>query len=176
MACSRLKQRDHRRAVGTDPEFFVKALEQLQAWLELPRQLAEDVVLFVSPRESRIRTWLTVVAAQVLISGKEPESIVLNGTAEICREVTVPDALISAGRLASKRDWKPHRLTGQDRRLSVVRRVVEETIAHLLGDDVDERTLDVAVLGRRSNSLDLHLLDELNPRFDRSAAAPRPSQ
>src|SRR4030095_16443250 len=106
----------------------------------------------------------TVVIAQVLISGKEPNSIAAQRTAEIRREVTVLDALESAERLAP-RDREPNRLAGEARPLSIVRRVVQETIPPLPGDDVEHGALDVAVLSGCSDSLDLDFLNDVHARF-----------
>ena len=88
-AQGRLERRHERRAVRVDPEFVVNALHQLQARLESPRELREDLVLLVGSRERRVRAWLTVVVAQVLVSGEEPESLAHNRTAEVRREVAV---------------------------------------------------------------------------------------
>src|SRR5262245_28953986 len=112
-----------RRDLRVDPELVMKTVHQLQVRLELPCELPEDLVLFVRSGKLRVGAGLTVVIAQVLISGKEPNSIAAQRTAEIRRKVTVLDALESAERLAP-RDREPNRLAGEARPLSIVRRVV----------------------------------------------------
>src|SRR4030095_9989448 len=97
------------RDLRIDPKLIMKTVNQLQVRLELPCELPEDLVLFVRSGKLRVGAGLTVVIAQVLISGKEPNSIAAQRTAEIRREVTVLDALESAERLAP-RDREPHRL------------------------------------------------------------------
>ena len=97
----RFERLHERRELGVDPELVVKALHQLQAWSQPPRELREDLVLLVGPRECRVGARLTVVVAQVLVSRKEPQPIANDRTAEVRREVAVPDALVpalSAGR------------------------------------------------------------------------------
>src|SRR5262245_10244949 len=111
------------RDLRINPKLVMKTVNQLQVRLELPRQLPEDFVLFVRSGKLRVGAGLTVVIALVLISGKEPNSIAPQRTAEIRREVTVLDALESAERLAP-RDREPNRLAGETRPLSIVRRVV----------------------------------------------------
>ena len=49
------ERRHERRAIGVDPELVVDALHQLQARREPPRELPEDLVLLVGPRERRDR-------------------------------------------------------------------------------------------------------------------------
>jgi PhzF family phenazine biosynthesis protein len=46
-----------------DPELIVETLHQLQARLEVPRQLAEYLVLLIGPRECRVGAGLAVVVA-----------------------------------------------------------------------------------------------------------------
>ena len=89
-----------RRLFGVDPELVVHALNQLPARSQLPRELREDLVLLVGPRELRIGARLTVVVAQILVSREEPQPIANRRTAEVRREVTVPGALVAACRLA----------------------------------------------------------------------------
>src|SRR5215471_12642726 len=120
-------------------------------WCEPPRELGENFVLLIGPRELGVGARLTVIIPQVLVAREEPEPIAIHGTAEIRREVAVSNPLVAACWLASILDWKYRRLAGQRRRLPVVRRVVEETVAPLPGDNVDDGALDVAVLGRRTH-------------------------
>ena len=152
------------RDFRVDPKLVIKTLKQLQPWFELPCQLTEDLVLLVRPWELGVGARLTIVIAQVLVSGKEPYSVAAYRTAEISSEVTVLDALVSRQRLAA---WKrkADRLTGQARRLAVVRCVVRETIATLFCDDVENGALDIAVLSGRPHTLDLDFLNDVNARF-----------
>src|SRR5262245_34275230 len=116
-------ERDEKcRNLGINPGLVIETLKQLKVWLELPGDLPEDFVLFIRPREFGIGARLTVVIAQILISRKKPDPVAMHRSAEIRREVTVPDAFISSESLAA-RQWKQDRLTGQARRLPVVRRV-----------------------------------------------------
>src|SRR5262245_5097199 len=101
-----------RRNLWVDPIFIIKSLKQLHARRELPRELPKDFVLLVGSGELRVGTRLAVVIAQVLISRKEPNSIVTHGAAEICREIPIFDALVSAERLGA-RDRQQDRLAGQ---------------------------------------------------------------
>src|SRR5262245_10786992 len=94
-----------------DPELIIKTVKQLHARRELPRELPGDFVLLVGSWKLRIGARLAVVIAQVLISSKKPNSIVTHGTAEIRREVTVLDALVSAECL-SAREREQNWLTG----------------------------------------------------------------
>src|SRR5262245_575945 len=100
------------RDLRVDPELIIKSLKQLQARRELPRELRKNLVLLVGSWELRVGTRLAVVIAQVLISRKEPNSIVTHGTAEICSEVPILDSLVSAERLGT-RDRQQDRLAGQ---------------------------------------------------------------
>src|ERR671924_824501 len=88
-----------RRRFRADPELVVDALHQSPAGSELPGKLREDLVLLVGPGESRIRPWLTIVVAQVLVTGKEPQAIAKDRTAHVCREITVPGAFVAAFQL-----------------------------------------------------------------------------
>src|SRR5688572_14797711 len=81
---------------GVHPELVVKTLHQLQGGAQPPRQLAEDLVLFVRPRECRVGSGLAVVVAQVLVSTEKPQSITRDGTTEVRREVPVPLAFVPA--------------------------------------------------------------------------------
>src|SRR5215470_12590149 len=78
-----------------DPELVMQTLNQLQVRLELPRHLSEDLILLVRPGEPGVGARLAVVVAQILISRKEPNPIVMQWTAKIRREVTVLDAFVS---------------------------------------------------------------------------------
>src|SRR5262249_60228001 len=91
-----------RRNLGVDPDFIIESLKQLQARRELPRELPKDFVLLVGSWELRVGTRLAVVIAQVLISRKEPNSIVPHGTAQIRREIPIFDAFVSAERLGAR--------------------------------------------------------------------------
>ena len=102
-----------RRLLGVDPELVVKALNQLPARRQLPRELREDLVLLVGPRECRIGARLTVVVAQILVSREEPQPIANDRTAEVRREVTVSGALVAACRLAGAGIRQRDRLAGQ---------------------------------------------------------------
>ena len=72
---------------GIDPELVVKALHQLPAGRQLPRELREELVLLVGPRELGIGARLAVVVAQVLVAGEEPQAVADRRAAEIRREV-----------------------------------------------------------------------------------------
>src|SRR5207245_3786001 len=146
-------------------------LIQVQAWLELPRELGEELVLLIRPGKRRVRARLTVVVPQILVSRKEPEPVANHRTTEIGREITVLHALVPGLRLAG-RDRQQHRLAGQAGCLAVVRRVVLKAIAPLPGDDIENRALKVAVLGARSRRLDLHFLNEINARLCTRYAGP----
>src|SRR6476619_588555 len=63
-----------RRRFRVGPGFIVKALHQLPARSQAPGELREKLVLRVFPRKIRIGRRLTVGVAQVLVSGKEPQS------------------------------------------------------------------------------------------------------
>ena len=82
--------------LGVHPEFAMEALDQLPAWCQSPGELPEDLVLLVGPRERRVGPGLTVVVAQVLVSGEEPQAIADNRAAKVRREVAIPDALVPA--------------------------------------------------------------------------------
>ena len=89
-AQGRFERLRDRRLFGVDPELVVKALNQLPGRSQLPRELREDLVLLVGPRECRIGAGLAVVVAQILVSGEEPQPIANSRTAEVRREVAVP--------------------------------------------------------------------------------------
>src|SRR5215831_7476114 len=89
-------ERDQKcRNLRINPGLVIDTLKQLQVWLELPGELPENFVLFIRSREFRIGPRLTVVIAQILISGKKPNPVAMHWPAEIRREVTIPDAFIS---------------------------------------------------------------------------------
>src|SRR4030095_6908491 len=108
----RCRQRGENRV---DPEFLVKALQQLQARFEAPRELREDLVLLVSPRVRRVGTWLAVVVAHVLIPAKEPQPIAHCWSANIGGEVLVLATLVPACRLTGARNWAHDPLTRETR-------------------------------------------------------------
>src|SRR5215831_7546652 len=60
------------RNLWIGPQLLMKTLNQLQPRRELPRELPEDLVLFIRSREFWIGAGLTVVVAQVLVARKEP--------------------------------------------------------------------------------------------------------
>ena len=159
--------------LGVDPEFVMEALKQLQAWRQPPRELAEHLVLFVSPRKRRSGSRLTIVVAQVLVSGKEPQPIGYSRAAKIGGEVPILHPLVAALALARTGGSELHRLTRQGGGLCVIRRIVEKAIAALPRHHVDHGTLQVAEFGRRPDGLNLHLLDEVDARFGSRFAAAR---
>ena len=169
----RFKRRHERRPLGVDPELVVKARKQAKARRDLPRQLAEQLVLLVLPWECRVGARLTVVVAKVLISGEEPHPVAHDRPTEIGREVMISGALVSALRLAAALHGKHDRLAGQAGALPVVRRVVLKGVAPLLRDNVEHGALDVAEFGGRSHRLDLHFLNDVDAGFGNGAAAAR---
>src|SRR6476620_10039413 len=97
-ALGRLERRHQCRALWIHPELVVQALHQLHARRELPRELREHLVLLVGSRERRVRAWLTVIVAQVLVSNEKPQPFTHDGPAEIRCEVTETRALVAAWR------------------------------------------------------------------------------
>src|SRR6185503_14855013 len=95
----------------------------------------------------------------------EPNPVAAGWSAEVCREITISNAFVSAERPAAARYGEHDRLAGQLARLCVIRCVVHEPIAALPRDDVENGALDVAVLGGRSHGLDLQLLNEVDTRL-----------
>ena len=79
-----------------DPDLVVKALHQLQARRQTPRELREDLDMLVGPRVRRVGARLTVLVAQVLVAGEEPQAIANRRTADVRREVVVPCAFVAA--------------------------------------------------------------------------------
>src|SRR5437868_3889107 len=152
------------RLVWTDPDLFVKALHQLPARREPPRELREALMLFVGPRLGRIGARLTVVVAQILIPAEEPQAIAHDRPPEVRRDVAIPGTLVAAHPPA-RIVGQVYRLAGETGRLRVGRRVIEKTVAALPRDDVDDRSLNVAELRRRPDGLGLDLLDEIDARF-----------
>ena len=71
------------------------------------------------------------------------------------------------------RNREQDRLRGQARGLRIVRRVVKQTIASLPGDDVENRALNIAVLGRHSYGLDLNFLNDVDARLGTRDACAR---
>src|SRR5712671_3814949 len=100
-ALGRLERQHQCRTLRVHPELVVEALHQLHARRELPRELGKNLVLLVGPREGRVRTGLTVIVAEVLVSREKPEPVANNRTAEIGREITETGALVPAWRLAT---------------------------------------------------------------------------
>ena len=91
-----LERRDESRNLRIHPVLVIDTRHQLQTWLHPPGDLPEELVLLVGAWKAGIGAGLTVVVAQVLISGEEPDTGSNDRTAEIGREITVPDALVSA--------------------------------------------------------------------------------
>ena len=141
------------------------ALKQLPARSQFPRELREDLVLLVGPRELRAGARLTVVVAQILVSREEPQPIANSRATDVRREVTVPVALVATLQSAGAGNRTLYRLAGQTRRLSIVRPVIQKSLAPLPGDDVDHGALHAAELGGRPHGLDLHFLDEVDTRL-----------
>ena len=81
---------------AVDPELLVKALHQLPGRRQPPRELREDLVLFVDPREFRIGARLAVVIALILVFRKEPQPIADNRAAKDQREIAVSGSRIPA--------------------------------------------------------------------------------
>ena len=169
----RLERLRRCRQLGVDPVLVVKALHQLPGGSDSPRELYEDLVLLGGPRVDGVGPRLTVVVAEVLVPGEEPQPITQHWTTEIRGGVVVPIPLVPAGWLAGPGIGQVHRLTRQGRRLSVVRRVIQESVAALPGDDVDDRSLHVAELRRCAHALNLHLLNEVDARLGSRLAAAR---
>ena len=157
---------------AVDPELLVKALHQLPGRRQPPRELREDLVLFVDPREFRVSARLAIVIALILVSREEPQPIADNRAAKVQREVAVSGARIPA-LLHGVRNIEPDGLAGQSGRLSVVRRVVEKPRAPLLRDHIDHSALHVAELGGRADGLNLYLLNEVDPRLGARHAVAR---
>src|SRR3954463_4910944 len=124
----------------------MNALNQVPGRSQPPRELRKNLVLLVGPREIRVGTWLTVVVTEILVSREEPQSIPNDWSADVRGGIPVTGALVPAHPVACARNDQPHRLAAQSRRLPVVRRVIQQTIAALPGDDVDDGTLDIAEL------------------------------
>ena len=164
-ARGRFERLHHRGQLRVDPELVVDALQQLPAWSEFPRELREDLVLLVGPRERRAGARLTVVVAQMLVSREEPQPIANNRAADVRREVTVPVALVAALQSAGAGNRTSYRLAGQASRLPPVRGVIRKPLAPLPGDDVDHGALHAAELGGRAHGLDLHFLNEVDTRL-----------
>ena len=104
-----LERRHECRNLRVDPVLVIDARHQLQAWRDPPGDLPEDLVLLVGAGKARIGAGLTVVVAQILIAGEEPDTVANDRTAEIRREITVSDPLVSAAPLAA---WNRAAATG----------------------------------------------------------------
>src|SRR3954465_7150653 len=124
----------------------MNALNQIPGRSQPPRELRKNLVLLVGPREIGVGAWLTIVVPEILISREEPQSILNDWSADVRRRIAVTGTLVPAHPVACARNDKPHRLAGQSRRLPIVRRVIQKTIAALPGDHVDDGALDVAEL------------------------------
>ena len=156
-----------------DPDLFVEALLQLQAGRQPPIQLREDLVLLVGSWKGRIGARLAVVVAQMLVSREEPQPIAHRGTTDVRGQVLVFDAFVAARQAAGAWNDELFWLAREPGRLAVVRRVGEKPVAPLPCHDVDHGALHVAVFGRSPDRLDLHFLDEVDPRFGSRLAAAR---
>jgi hypothetical protein len=108
-----------------------------------------------------IAAWLAVVIAQMLVSREEPQPIANRRTADVRREVTVPATFVAALALAGA-VGEAYRLAGQAGGLPIIRGVIQKALASLSGNDVDDGTLNVAVLGGRPDRLDLYFLNEVD--------------
>src|ERR1700716_2970042 len=95
---SRLERRHQRGTLRIHPELVVETLHQLHARREPPRELRENLVLLVGPRERRVRARLAVIVAEILVPGEKPEAVAHNRTAEIRREVAETGTLVAAWR------------------------------------------------------------------------------
>ena len=102
-----------RRRFRIRPELVVQALHQLPSRGQLPGDLREDLVLLVDSWIAGIAAGLTVVVAQVLVSGEEPQPIPDDRSAQRRRDVLVPLALIAALRLVAAVTGALDRLAGQ---------------------------------------------------------------
>ena len=109
----RFERLHRRRRLGVDPELVVNALNQLPARSQSPRELREDLVLLVGPREVRVGAGLAVVVAQILVAREEPQPIANNRTAKVRREVAVPDALVPAIQLRRRNGSRPAGWSGR---------------------------------------------------------------
>jgi hypothetical protein len=154
-----------------DPELVMKTLKELETGCQLPRELPEDLVLLVFSRQRRIGPRLTVVVTKVLVSGKKPEPIAGDRAAKVACGVAIPITFVP--RLRAAGDGQQDRLARERRRLRVIRRVVLEAIAPLSRDDIEDGALDVSILGRHSDRLDLDLLNHVNTRLGPSDAGAR---
>src|SRR5262249_26124571 len=76
----------------------------------------------------------------------------------------VPDAFISS-KAPGVSERKQNGLGGQSICLAIVRRVVGETIATLFRDDVEDGSLDAAVLGGCTHALNLNFLNCIHAGF-----------
>ena len=86
-AHGRFERLYERGELRVDPGLVMDALQQLPARSQFPRELREDLVLLVGPRELRAGARLTVVVAQILVSREKPQPIANSGAADVRREV-----------------------------------------------------------------------------------------
>ena len=70
-------------------------------------------------------------------------------------------------------DRKKDETARESGRLPIIRRVVSEHVAALFGDDIEDSALDIAKFRGRADRLDLHFLDDVDPRFGDGAACTR---
>src|SRR3954469_12902509 len=162
-----------RGKLRVDPGLVMDALQQLPARSQFPCELREDLVLLIGPRELRAGARLTVIVAEILISGEEPQSITNSRPTDVRCQVTVPVALVATLQSARARNRTPYGLAGQTGRLSIIRPVKQKFFASLPGDDVDHGALHAAELSRRPDGLDLHFLDEVDAWLRARDAAAR---
>src|SRR3954469_18381757 len=111
----RIERLHRRRDLGIDPVLVVNALHELPSRRQPPRELREDLVLLVGSRKIRVGARLTVVVAQILVSGEEPQRVPHDRSTEVGREVAVAVALVAARLLAGARNEKEDRLAGEAR-------------------------------------------------------------
>src|SRR5215510_6668808 len=112
-----LERLDQGCALRSGPELLMIALKQLPTRFELPRELREQFVLFVGPRERGVGARLAVVVTQILVSSEEPDTVAPDGSTQVRGEITISDAFVPADRFASAR-YRDHKgLTGEPWRL-----------------------------------------------------------
>src|SRR6185503_13412447 len=134
----------------------------LHPLIDLPGHFAEDLVVLGAAGEKRIRAWLTVGVAQVLIAAEEPGTIGYERTTKMSREVSVSHAGVRGLRFAASRARQFDRLAGQAGRLAVVRNVRRKKVSPLFGHHVEHTALDVAELRRRAKRIDVHFLNDVD--------------
>src|SRR6476660_9623876 len=99
-------------------KLVVKAVHELPAGSELPRQLPEHFVRLTFAWLRRQRPRLAVVVAKILIATEKPHAITSERTADAGGEISVSRARVS-GLLIGTGNRKSNRLTGQAGRLPV---------------------------------------------------------